>query len=127
MEDLLVRLHDAVVSRLHGPLKFRFLLQPLVAVIFAVRAGRADTRAGRPPFLWHVFTNPANRASLLKEGWKDVAKVFTIAVVMDLVYQFIVLRQIHPLKAMLVAVVLCFVPYLLIRGPVTRLARRSKN
>ena len=127
MEDLFARLYDAVTSRLHGPMKFRFILQPLMAAIFAVRAGRADARAGRPPFLWHVFTNATNRASLLKEGWKDVAKVFTIAVIMDLIYQFIVIRQLHPLKAMLVSAVLCFIPYILIRGPVTRLARRSKN
>lgn len=127
MEDLFARLYDAVVSRLHGPLKFRFLLQPLLAVIFAVRAGRADGRAGRPPFLWSVFTNPAGRAELLKDGWKDIGKIFVMASVMDLIYQFIVIRQIHPLKAMLVAAVLCFIPYALIRGPVSRFAHRAKS
>jgi len=127
MEDLFVRLQEAVTSRLQGPLKFRFILQPLMAVIFAVRAGMADGRNGRPPFLWSAFTNPAGRAELLKDGWKDVSKVFTIAVVMDLVYQFIVLRRIYPLKAVLVAAVLCMVPYVLIRGPVNRLTRRAKS
>jgi hypothetical protein len=126
MEDLIVRLQDAITSRLHGPLKFRFILQPLMAVIFAVRAGRADARAGRPPFLWSAFTNPEGRAALLKDGWKDISKVFVIAVVMDLVYQFIALRSIHPLRALLVAAVLCIVPYVILRGPVNRIARRSK-
>ena len=126
MEDLFARLYDAVVSRLHGPLKFRFILQPLMAVIFAVRAGRADARNGRPPFLWSAFTNPAGRADLLKSGWKDISKVFVIATVMDIVYQYMVLRHIRPLRALLVAAVLCFIPYLLLRGPVNRLARRSK-
>ena len=124
MEDFVARLCDAVASRLHGPLKFRFILQPLLAAFFAVRAGRADARNGRPPFLWSIFTNPAGRTELLKDGWKDIAKIFVMASIMDVVYQFIAIRQFHPLRAMLVAAVLCFVPYILIRGPVNRLTRR---
>jgi hypothetical protein len=127
MEDLFGRLVDAVTSRLHGPMKFRFILQPLLAAIFAVRAGLADARQGRPAFLWSVFTNSEGRADLLKEGWKHIAKIFVMASIMDMIYQFIVLRQIHPLRAMLVAAVLCFIPYILIRGPVSRLARRAKS
>jgi hypothetical protein len=127
MEDFFVRLHDAVVSRLHGPMKFRFLMQPLVAAFFAIRAGLADARDGRPPFFWTVLTNADSRAQLLKDGWKDVAKVFTVAVIMDLIYQYIVLRELHPLRALLVAAVLCFIPYLLLRGPINRIARRSKT
>jgi hypothetical protein len=127
MEELFARLHDAVVSRLHGPMKFRFILQPLMAAIFAVRAGMADGRSGRPAFLWSLFSNPAGRADLLKDGWKDIAKVFTIAVVMDLVYQFIVMKRLYPLKALLVATVLCIVPYIVIRGPVSRLVRARKS
>jgi hypothetical protein len=126
MEDLIVRLHDAVVDRLHGPLKFRFLMQPVVAAIFAVRAGMADARRGQPAFLWSALTNPEGRADLIKSGWKDISKVFVIATVMDLVYQYIVMREIHPLRALLVAAVLCIVPYVILRGPVNRIARRSK-
>ncbi len=127
MEELFVRLQDAVMSRLQGPLKFRFIIQPLMAVIFAVRAGMGDGRNGRPAFLWSVFTDPAGRAHLLKDGWKDISKVFIVAVVMDLVYQFIVMRHLYPLKALLVAAVLCIVPYALLRGPVGRLTRRAKG
>jgi hypothetical protein len=125
MEDLAVRLYDAVMSRLHGPLKFRFILQPLLAAIFAARAGRADARNGRPAFFWSVLTNPVGRTELLKDGWKDIAKIFVMASIIDIVYQFIAIRQFHPLRAMLVAAVLCFVPYVLIRGPVSRLTRRT--
>ena len=124
MEDFIVRLHDAVIDRLHGPMKFRFIMQPLLAAIFAIKAGLADGRAGRPAFLWSVFTNPAGRAALIKDGWKDIAKVFTMATIMDLIYQFIVMKSLHPLRALLVAAVLCFVPYILLRGPVSRLARK---
>lgn len=125
MEDLWIRFHDAVVSRLHGPMKFRFVIQPLVAAIFAIRAGRADARNGRPVFFWTVITNRESRASMLRDGWKDVGKVFTVAVVMDLIYQFIVLKRLYPLRALLVAAVLCFIPYLFFRGLVNRIARRK--
>ena len=125
MEDFLARLYDGIVARLHGPMKFRLVIQPLVAAIFAIRAGLADARTGRPAFLWGLFTHPEQRGTMLKSGFKDVAKVFTMATVMDLIYQFIIDRHVHVVSALILAAVLCFIPYLLLRGPVNRLARRK--
>jgi hypothetical protein len=62
---------------------------------------------------------------LLRDGWKDIAKVFVMALVIDLVYQLIVERWVYPGETVLVAVVLAIVPYLLIRGPASRIARLS--
>jgi hypothetical protein len=45
--------------------------------------------------------------------------------VIDVVYQIIAHRWVYPGEAVLVAVILAIVPYLLIRGPVNRIARRS--
>jgi hypothetical protein len=52
-----------------------------------------------------------------------VGKIFIIAVIIDLVEQFIVLRWFYPGEAVLVAFILACIPYLLIRGPVNRIAR----
>ena len=41
---------------------------------------------------------------------------------MDLIYQAIVFETFHPVEAVLIAILLAFVPYLLLRGPVTRVA-----
>ena len=49
--------------------------------------------------------------------------VFTLALVLDLVYQVVELKWIYPLEAIVVAFTLAFLPYLLLRGPVNRLAR----
>ena len=125
MEDFLARLCEEIAARLHGPMKFRLVIQPLVAAIFAIRAGLADARAGRPAFLWGLFTHPEQRGARLKSGFKDVAKVFTMATVMDLIYQFIIDRHVHVVSALILAAVLCFIPYLLLRGPINRLARRK--
>ena len=95
-----------------------------VAAIFAIRAGWRDAREGRPPYLWSVFTHAATRRDLLRQGWADVGKVFIVAVVLDLTYELFAYRWVYPGQALIVAAVLAFIPYLLIRGPVNRIARR---
>ena len=102
---------------------FRLILQPAMATLFAVRAGWQDGLAGRPAYFWAILTEPAERRNLLREGWKAVAKVFVMAVIIDAIYQVINLRWFYPAEALIVAIVLAFVPYLLIRGPVGRIAR----
>jgi len=105
-------------------MKFRLILQPLMAIIFAVRSGLKDAREGRPAYFWSLFTDSVNRRDMLRDGWKSVGKVFVIAIIIDLVYQLIVFRWFYPVEAILVAAILAFIPYLLIRGPVNRIARR---
>jgi hypothetical protein len=73
--------------------------------------------------LWTVLTDPLQRANLLREGWKAVARVFVLALIMDIIYQLIVERWIYPIELLSVAIVLAVVPYLLVRGPVNRLAQ----
>ena len=46
------------------------------------------------------------------------------AIIMDAIYQWIVQKWIYPGELIIVAIVLALVPYLLIRGPVNRIARR---
>jgi hypothetical protein len=53
-----------------------------------------------------------------------VSKVFIFAVVLDVIYEFIVYRWVYPGQAVIVATVLAIIPYLLIRGPATRIMRR---
>jgi hypothetical protein len=43
---------------------------------------------------------------------------------MDAVYQWIVLRWIYPMELVVVVVLLALVPYVLLRGPINRIARR---
>ena len=49
-----------------------------------------------------------------------------MAIVIDGIYQFIVCRWFYPGEAIITALILAFVPYLLIRGPVNRIARLWK-
>jgi hypothetical protein len=123
MDEIFARIFGDLEGRVGGPLTFRLILQPLVAATLAIRAGLADARAGRPAYFWSVMTDPDHRRELLSEGWKAIAKVFVLALVIDAIYQVIVLRRIYPGEAVIVAILLSAVPYLLLRGPVTRLYR----
>ena len=92
MDDMWMRIAGDLAARVSGPMKFRLVLQPCVAAFFAIRSGLADARAGRPPYFWTLVTDPAQRAYMIKDGWKSVGKVFMLALVLDVVYQIIVSR-----------------------------------
>jgi hypothetical protein len=98
-----------------------------MAMVFAVRAGLRDAREERPPYFWALFTHTDQRSDLLRDGWKSVGKIFVLAVIIDLVEQLIFFRWFYPGEALLVASILAFIPYLLIRGPVNRIARATHH
>ena len=127
MEELFTRMWNDLIGRIGGPMSFRLLLQPAMAMIFAIRDGLKDAREGRPAYFYSLFTEPEIRRSRLREAFKAVARVFTLAIIMDLIYQVIVLRWFYPMQALIVAFVLAFLPYILLRGPVNRIARFLKR
>ena len=127
MEDMLIRFMSDMVARVSGPMKFRLVLQPAMAAFFAIRSGLADAREGRPPYFWALLSGSAPREAMLESGWKSVGRVFILAVVLDVVYQLYVLRFVYPIQAIAVAFILAIVPYLILRGLVTRLARSHEG
>jgi hypothetical protein len=114
--------HD-LLERPDGPMRFRFVLQPLMAVIAAIHGGLKDARTGRSPYFWTVVGNRRERMGRLREGLTATARIILFGLAVDVIYQFLVFRTFYPGEALVVAILLAFVPYLLIRGPVTRVAR----
>ena len=43
---------------------------------------------------------------------------------MDVIYQLIELKTFYPVEALIIAIVLAFVPYVVLRGIAARIARR---
>lgn len=123
MMDIWMRIFENLNDRVTGPMHFRFLLQPAMAIIYAVIGGLKDAKAGKPPYFWGLFSDPAHRAEMLKDGWKSVGMVVVLALVLDIGYQIFVLKFVYPGEAMIVAIVLAILPYLMVRGLVTRIAR----
>jgi len=125
MENMLSRFVEDLTGRLGGQMKFRLILQPVMAAVFAVRSGLKDSKEGNPPYFWALFSDPGHREALLQDGWKSVGRVFILGIVIDVIYQLTVFGRFYAVEALVVAAVLALVPYLLIRGPVTRITRRK--
>lgn len=127
MRDMFLRALTNLAARVGGPMTFRIILQPLMASIFAVRDGLRDAREDRPPYLWTIITAPSQRLDLIRHGWAAVGRVFILAIVMDVIYQLIVVGWVYPLELLTIAVLLAVVPYLVLRGPVNRLVRSRQG
>jgi hypothetical protein len=112
-----------LLARIEGPMHFRLILQPLVALYFGVRDGLRDAREAKPPYFWALFTEPEHRRDMLGQGWKSIGKVFIVAIVLDFVFQYFVFRDVRLLGAFIAGLVLAIIPYLLVRGPVNRVMR----
>lgn len=125
MDDIWLNITQGLADRFGGPMKFRLMLQPIVASVLAIIAGLKDARAGKPPYFWALATDPAHRTEMLKDGWKSVGTLFLVAVTLDLVYQFLVDRSFVPREALFVAVLIAIVPYLIVRGLVNRIMRKG--
>ena len=123
MDHMWERVGSQLIARVSGPMKFRLVLQPCMAAFFAIRAGLEDAKAGKPPWFWELVSNPPQRRDMVKEAWKRIGKVFILAVVLDVLYQLIVLHFVYPGEALIVAFILAIVPYVILRGPVVRVAR----
>ena len=124
LHDLLSRLWTDLLARPSGPLAFRFVLQPLIAALLATRDGIKDAQTGRSPYFWTVLRDSAQRRARLAEGLAATGRIIVVGILIDAVYQLIVLENFYPGEALVIAIVLGFVPYLLIRGPAERIARR---
>ena len=125
MEDILTRMFEHLIGRVHGPMHFRVILQPTMAIIFAIRDGRQDAREGRVPYFWSLFTERGHRMELIRRGWKSVGKIFILALVLDAIYQVWQLGTFYPGEALVVALLLAIIPYVLLRGPVNRFMPRK--
>jgi hypothetical protein len=111
------------IARFDGPLHFRLIAQPLMAILLAIRGGSRDAREGRSAYLWTLVSDPAQRRYLLVDGWKGISRIFILAYALDVVYQLIEWHRVKPFEALLTAVILAVIPYMLLRGPVNRLIR----
>jgi hypothetical protein len=122
--ETFARFWNDLVDRPDGPMRFRFILQPVMATIAAVRDGREDARLGRAPFLETLLRDPTRRVRRLNEALNTTARIIILGLVMDVVYQSLVLKTFYPNEALVVALLLAFLPYLIIRGLALRFWRR---
>jgi hypothetical protein len=133
MEDFFLRIWNDLIARIDGPMKFRIILQPLISLYFAVKAGRRDAKSGKVPYFVGLITGKGSRKELVKQGWKDVGKVFLVAIIIDVIYQCIMIfsRGTQPafylLETLITAFILAFIPYLIFRGITNRIFSKNEK
>ena len=123
MDTTVARFVDDLIARVDGPLHFRIILQPVMASLFAIKDGLRDARNGDPAYFWSLFTDSHLRPTLIRNGWRSIARIFFLAVILDAAYQLLVLHWFYPFETLLVAIVLALLPYALLRGLVNRVKR----
>ena len=60
--DFVMRLWADLLARPRGPFGFRLAVQPMIALLLAVRDGVQDAKTGRSPYFWSVLHDPPERA-----------------------------------------------------------------
>ncbi len=110
-------------KRLTGPGRFRFVLQPAIAILLGIRGGMVDARAGRPPFLQGVLLHRGLRRELMKSGFESVGNLLLMGILLDAVCQWLILGASYPGAALVVGPCLIAGPYSLARALSNRLAR----
>ena len=116
-------LPDTLEAMLGGPGSLRFLVQPIIAIALGVRDGRRDAAAGLPPYVFGVLFVPTARSTELMTGLRTLAKPLAVAVALDAVLQYVILRSVRLWHAVLAGTILIALPYVLARGLTNRHAR----
>ena len=124
LDETLARGWENLVGRWGGPMSFRFLMQPAVAIFFAVRAGMRDARENKPPFLWTVLLESEFLAGAdVGRSGRMWGQSLSSRLILDSIYQVIVHAGIFTLELLITATVLALVPYMVVARLVTRVAR----
>src|SRR5947209_4864259 len=113
---------EDIPRRLTGPGRFRFILQPLTAIVLGIRSGLADARAGRPPYLYGVLFHPDLRRQLMTSTLESVANLLLLGILLDAVAQWLILGVSHAGAALVVGPVLIVTPYSVARALANRAA-----
>jgi hypothetical protein len=108
-----------------GQGQFRLLLLPAVALVLGIRTGIADAREGHLPFGRRLRRGNEPRAQLLKDSVRRALNPLALAFILDVILQRLTLGYVRPLVALVVAAVLVWIPFVVVRGVTNRFWRRS--
>jgi hypothetical protein len=121
------RFFQDILARLSGPGRLRFVVQPTVAILLGVRSGIKDAREGVPPFLWALAFHGERRRALLRSAFISIRDLLAIAILLDVISQFLIFHEVRPGAALVVGPVLITMPYVVVRALSNRMVRRASH
>jgi hypothetical protein len=87
---------EELPQRFTGSGRFRFILQPTMAVLLGMRGGLTDAQTGHPPYLSGLLFNPSRRKEFLRSGAAAISNLFAMGIIMDVVFQLVLYWSVHP-------------------------------
>jgi len=117
-------MEDVVRDMTSGKGQLRLVIQPVLAIVLGARLGIADAREGAAPFLLRLATAGRDRAKLMKRSLSDVVLPLCMSIVLDGIIQHYTLGYVRPVAAVLVGMLLVWLPYSLSRALTNRASRR---
>ena len=106
-------------KRLTGPGRFRFVLQPTIAILLGIRDGLLDARTGRPAYLYSLLFFRGRR-ELFWSGFNSVMNLMLMGILLDSIAQWLILGASYPGAAIVIGPVLITIPYALARAVANR-------
>ena len=107
---------DYIIELLSGPGNLRFVVQPLIAILLAIRDGRNDAKSGTPAFLAEMVSGSGPRGATLKVSMKATLMPFSVAVILDSILQIIIFDVWRLQWALVVGLFLVGIPYVVVRS-----------
>lgn len=121
-------LAEGIIARVAGPMSLRFVFQPLVGLTLGARDGLRDAKAGEPPFIFDLIVNRENRRAKLVSLSKSLSKTIIIAIVLDMIAQYLIFGQVRITGAIAIAIIILIVPYSLARAITNKIVtKRTSN
>jgi hypothetical protein len=114
---------EELPQRFTGPGRLRFILQPMVAIVLGIRGGLRDAKAGNPPFLFGLLFSAGRRRELLLNGVAAIRNLVAMGIIMDIVFQLVLYRSVHPGAALVIGPILICLPYTVSRALTTRVTQ----
>ena len=118
---------DYIIELISGPGNLRFVVQPLIVILLAIRDGRNDAKAGTPAYLAELVSGSGPRGATLKGGIKATLVPFSLAVILDSILQIVIFDVWRLQWALVVGVILVGIPYVVVRSISNRLFSRHST
>ena len=116
---------NKLLLRINGPLGFRFILQPIAAIMLGIRDGKIDAASNEKPYIFDLCVNPKNRKRQIDKAIKTLLKPIIISIIMDIAAQFLLFKTVNLWGAVIIGTFIMGIPYSLARGISNRILSSS--
>src|SRR5262249_17733047 len=104
-----------------GTFQFRYILQPVAAIILGARIAVPDGKHCDPLFFKALKREMGQCGSLLVGAGGHAVIPLVVAFIIDSILQHMINPQFRPLESLIVGGVLVFLPFLIVRGLANRI------